>query len=132
MALPNTTTLSAAVAAKDITVLLASLTNVLAGNLILVDDEFMKVVAPVPAAATTPVAVLRGQEGTAVVAHLVTAQVLLGANPTSAIAGDWGQPAAGGAQPVINAAARVRKVTNYAAAGAITLPNPGEDNVAII
>lgn len=131
MALPNSTTLAAACAKNDTTVLLTSLTDVAAGNLIKIDQEFMRVLS-VPAAATTPVPVLRGQEGTAQVAHTITVQVQMGANPSNTVLGDWGNPPDGSAQPMIAPIARTRRVKNYAAAGAITLPNPGEDMVAII
>lgn len=131
MALPNTTTLSAAVAINDTTVLLASITNVTAGNFFRIDQEVFKILS-VPAAATTPVPVLRGQEGTAQVAHLTSAQILLGASPSNLVAGDWPQAAAGAASPTSQPAVKIRTVKNYAAAGAITLPTPGQDAVAII
>lgn len=131
MALPNTTTLSAAVGKNDTTVLVAAVTNVIAGNLLQIDNEMMKILS-VPAAATTPVPVLRGQEGTAQVSHSATAQVLLGANPSNLVSGDWGQAQAGAVSVATKPTVRTRQVTNYAAAGAITLPPPGSDGVAIL
>jgi hypothetical protein len=131
MALPTSTTLSVACGANDITLVLASITDIVAGTLLKIDQEIMKVLS-VGSAATVPVSVLRGQEGTAVVAHAATVQVIAGATQTNLIAGDWPQAPAGSAQLITAPNARTRRVKNYAAAGAITLPNPGEDMVAII
>lgn len=131
MALPATTTLSAAVGVNDTTVLLASITDITAGTFLKIDQEMMKVLATV-SAATVPVPVLRGQEGSAQVAHDITVQVQAGASPTNLILGDWAQAAPGAPQPISFPSARTRRIKNYATAGAITLPNPGEDMVAII
>jgi hypothetical protein len=117
---------------NDTTVLLASVSDVALGNLIRIEDEFMRIMPPLSTAATTPQLVLRGQEGTAQVAHPSGAKVLLGANPSNLVAGDWGNPSAQQAAPVINPLIRVRRRLSYAAAGAITLPNVGEDMEAEI
>lgn len=127
----NVTTTSSAVALNDTSILLASITNVTAGCYLKLDSEFCKVVS-VPAAATTPVPVIRGQEGTAQVAHAASVQVLIGLGPTNLGASDFGQAAAGAASIAVAPTVRSRVVTNYAAAGAITLPAPGTDATAII
>lgn len=126
------TTLSGAVGVNDTSVLLASITSLVAGNYIKIDNEVMKVVS-VPAAATTPVPVIRGQEGTAQVAHATTVQVVFGAGPSNLGAGDFPQAAAGAASIVTApVGSRNRVITNYAATGAITLPPPGSDAMAIL
>ena len=69
------TTLSSAVARDDTSILVAALTSFAANDLVKIDGECMKVVS-VPSAATVPVPVIRGLQGTAQVAH-----VAHGANP---------------------------------------------------
>lgn len=125
------TTLSAAVGISDTAVLLASITSLAAGNYLKVDQEVMKVVS-VPTAATLPVPVIRGQEGTAQVAHATTVQAVFGAGPTNLSVGDFPQAAAAAASIAFAPTVRARVVTNYATAGAITLPPAGQDAVAII
>ncbi len=71
----------------------------------------------------------RGVQGTAQTAHPVSARVIVGATPT-ATGTDWADPAPWGISPF--AGPRVRTVTSYSAAGAITLPSIGSDAVAII
>ena len=88
------TTLSAACGVNDQTITVASLTSLTAGMLVAIDKEIVKL-GPIPAAATTPITVSRGQEGTANQAHVTSAQVKAGATPTSLSAGDWQQPVAG-------------------------------------
>lgn len=130
MSTPNTTTLSAAVAKNDTTVLVAAITNLSAGCWLKIDNELFKVLS-VPSAATTPVPVLRGQEGTAQVAHNASAQVLIGVGPSNLVAGDWGQAQPGAVQL---GAASIKPwiTTNYAASGAITVPTPGSNGIAIL
>lgn len=125
------TTLSAAVGVNDTTVLLASLTGLTAGNLMAIDKELMRVVS-VPSAATVPVPVIRGQEGSAQVAHVITAQVKIGATQTSLVAADWTQPEAGAPALSLIPTAWSRQFRSYSAAGAITLPSIGCDMVAIL
>lgn len=110
------TTLSAAVTADSKTVLLASITGLALGQMIRVDSEKMRVTV-VPSAATIPVGVYRGVDGTNVVAHAVTSGVAFG-DP-----GDF--------TPVTDPARR-RLVASYGAAGAIDISAVGYDNVAII
>lgn len=131
MALPLATTLSNTVALNDVSFVIASITSLVAGNYGKVDQEIVKVIS-VPAAATSPVFVLRGQEGTAQVAHAASAQIVFGAGPSNLGAGDFAQAASGAASIAPNPTVRARVVTNYAAAGAIAIPPPGSDGVAII
>ena len=132
MALPNTTTAAAAIGKNDTTILFTAITDLVLGNLCKVDDEFVKIIAPLSLLTTTPQPVLRGQEGTAQVAHVTGAKIYLGANPSSSLAGDWGQPTPGGLAPTVMPLTRAKRRISYAAAGAITLPNPGEDMVATL
>ena len=126
----STTTLSSAIARDDTTILAASLTGFVANGLVRVDSEIMKVVS-VPSAATIPVPVLRGQEGTAQVAHPVSANVLFGATAT-ATGTDWTQQIPGAAQSTPFGASRNRIITSYSASGAITLPPVGTDGIAVL
>jgi len=116
------TTLSSAVAQGDINIVVASATGFAAGNLVLVDQEVMRVRQDYVSGTTIPV--LRGQDGSAQVAHKASAPAV------TFLASDQAGPSAQTA--VQFPAVRARRVLNYAAAGAITLPNPGEDMVAII
>lgn len=124
-------TLSAGVGSNDTTILISSLTGLAAGNLIGIDKEVFKVIS-VPSAATVPVPVLRGQEGTAQVAHPISAQVKIGATPTNLVQGDWTQPAAGAPSSAVLGGAPSRDVKSYSVAGAITLPSIGNDMIAIL
>lgn len=126
MALTKTTT-SAAVGAGDTSVLLTALTGLAAGSMLLIDAEMMKVVS-VPSAASLPVPVLRGQDGTKQVAHVSGANAIHSATPGL----DFGGPVAGAPSIVGRPASRNRTVASYGAAGAIALPTPGTDAVAII
>lgn len=117
------TSLSAACGVNDTTILVASLTGFSVGQLARIDNEYMKVLE-VPAAATTPVRVLRGQDGTAQVAHASSARVITG-NTASAAGTDWNQPAAGGPAAVPLQTGVQRVVKTYTAAGAITVPDVG-------
>jgi hypothetical protein len=118
-----TTTLSAAISASDREITVASATSVAAGRLIRINGEMLKVAQNYASGTTVPV--LRGQDGTVASAHAVTSNV------THGVASDFANPAAGG--PVTNIPAqRAREVKAYGAAGAITLPTPGNDMLAII
>jgi hypothetical protein len=119
----TTTTLSSAVAVTDNAIVVASATGVAANMLILVDQEQMQVIQTYTSGTTVPV--VRGQGGTATAAHPKTANV------TFFLASDESTqaPQTGTQWPV---AGRGRVVTSYTAAGAITLPPPGSDALAII
>jgi hypothetical protein len=115
MALAKTTT-SSPVALADKTVLLASISGLSVGQTIKIDNEKMRVTS-VPSAATSPVGVFRGIEGTSVATHPVTANVVSGD------AGDFNQ----NFDP-----ARRRPTKSYGVLGAIDLPDSGSDLMAII
>lgn len=108
------TTLAAACAAGDTAILLASISNLAVGQKVLIDAEEMRVQA-IGASAAVPVRVYRGIGGTAVKAHASGAGVVFGASA------DFASPRE-----------RRRDVVSYSAAGAITLPTPGNDMVAIL
>jgi len=122
------TTLSSAIARDDTTILVASLTGFAANQLVRVDGEMMQIIS-VPSASTVPVPVLRGLQGTAQTAHPVSARVIVG-NTATATGTDWTEAPSWTRTPF--AGPRIRTVTSYSAAGAITLPSIGCDAVAII
>lgn len=125
------TTLSGAVALSDTTVVIASITGLVAGNYMKIDNEMMLCTA-VPTAATLPVSVRRGYSGTAQVAHASSAQVIFGSGPTNLTLGDWPQAQAGSFGGSSQQYVKTRYITNYTAAGAITLPSVGTDAMAIL
>lgn len=120
----TTTTLAAACAADATKLTVASATGIAQGDIIKIDDEVMKVTKGYVVGATI-VPVLRGQSGTVPVAHPS------GANLTHDTPAGFGDP---GAQvvPSYPLAGRARTMTSYSAAGAIALPTPGTDAVAIL
>lgn len=81
-----TTTLSAAVAVSDNSIVIASATSMAAGRLILIDQEIMQAVQTYVSGTT--VGVLRGRDGTACLAHKTTANV------THGLASDFAAPGA--------------------------------------
>lgn len=118
------TTLGAACTAGASKITVASATGIAAGVHVVIDGEQMKVTKAYVLASTT-VPVLRGQGGTAAVAHPSGARV------THSVASDFADVAPGGAtsyQPY----GRPRQVLSYSAAGAITLPVAGADMLAIL
>jgi hypothetical protein len=125
-------TLSAAQGINDQTLLLSALTGVITGGYLLVDGEVEKVLGLVPAAATTPVSVLRGQEGTFNQAHPISAQVKVCAGMTALVPGDFGAglPGAPGAFQIPIPPIPVTERRSYSAAGAITLPSIGNHMIA--
>lgn len=110
------TTLSVACAAADKQVTLASISGLLVGSVLFIDGEYMRVTS-VPSAATLPVGVFRGINATIVAAHPITAGVAFGTPDEFS--------------PKVDLARR-REVRSYTAAGAIDLPTPGNDAVAIL
>jgi hypothetical protein len=80
-----TTTLSSAVALTDNVIVVASATSVAAGRLVIIDQEIMQVVQSYTSGTT--VGVLRGRDGSATVAHKVTANVTHGLASDFALAG---------------------------------------------
>lgn len=123
------TTLSGAITADSTTIKVASATGFAKGRLIKVGDEFMLQSAEADSVSTTVIPVIRGINGTQAKAHPTSAVVLVG-NPATT-AGDWT-----GSQVAVNVpyplAGRPRLTSTYSAAGAITLPAPGTDMVAVL
>lgn len=120
----TTTTLSSAVAAtaRDITV--ASATGFAAGSYIQIDQEFVRVAKSYSSGTLIPLDG-RGLNGTVAAAHVASANVTVGTGT------DFANPAAA-VVPSYPLAGRRRSLTSYSAAGAITLPTPGTDAVAVI
>ncbi|MDQ1255775.1 MAG: hypothetical protein QG656_369 [Candidatus Hydrogenedentes bacterium] len=119
----TTTTLSSACAATDTSIVVTSATGFAARSIVLIDQEQFQVANSYTSGTTIPV--LRGQGGTSVKAHVS------GANVTVGTGSDFANPAS---QEVVGfpIAGRARTLTSYSAAGAITLPTPGNDAVAVL
>lgn len=118
----TTTTLSSAVAVTDNSIVVASATGFAAGNFVLIDQEMLKVAQSYVSGTTIPV--LRGQDGSVTAAHKASA------NAVTFLASDESGPTA----PTVTQfpGVRARTLTSYSAAGAISLPAPGSDAVAVI
>ncbi len=118
------TTNSAAITAADTQITVASATGFSAGFFVRVGDEMMRITSAYSSGTIIPV--VRGQEGTLVVAHAVTSGVVCGSGA------DWAQQ--GGAQTAVQypLAGKNRRISTYGAAGAIALPTAGTDEVAVI
>lgn len=119
----TTTTLASACAAGDTSIVVTSATGFAARSIILIDQEQMQVAASYLSGTTVPVR--RGQGGTVANAHAVSANVVVGTgNDFGAIAAQTNAnfPIAG----------RARTLTSYSASGAIELPKPGNDAVAVL
>lgn len=119
----TTTTLSGAVAIDQNTISVASATGFVAGSFVRVDDEIMEVAGDYVSGTT--INVLRGREGTATTAHATGANAVVGTGSDFAAA----HPAVSVSYPI---AARGRQITSYSASGALTLPLPGNDAVALL
>lgn len=117
------TTLSGAVAIDQNTISVASGTGAASGTLVLVDQEVMEITDGYVSGTSVPV--LRGREGTATQAHASGAQVKFFLASDNA-----GMPPQQAAPFPITAPARTR--ISYTAAGAITLPLPGNDADAVL
>lgn len=119
----TTTTLSSAVTVNDRSLAVASATGFTPGAILRAGEEFMEVAKSYVSGTTIPV--IRGTNGTATQAHPATENI------TAGTAADFA--GAGPQSPVTYPlASRVRDIRSYSAAGAITLPTPGNDMVAII
>lgn len=118
------TTLSSAVAVGNTSIVVASATSVAAGRIIQIGGEIMKVTKAYSSGTTVPV--LRGQHGTAQVAHPASERVVHGD------AADFGVPA--GVFSPYGPVSRSRRVISYTGTTAQTcdLPKPGEDLVVIM
>jgi hypothetical protein len=118
----TTTTLSAACGQTDVSIAVTSATSFVAGMFVKVDDEVMQIAKNYVSGTTIPVQ--RGLDGSKQTTHVSSTNV------TIFLASDE-TPSA---QTVVQfpTAGTPRRKLYYAAAGAITLPNAGEDMVAII
>ncbi len=117
------TTLSSAVAATDNVIVVASATSVAAGRLVLIDQEMMQVVQSYTSGTT--VGVLRGRDGSATAAHVVTASVKHG------LASDFALPAP--QTSITYGVVRPVQVTSTTATTlTLTLPAAGTDMRVII
>jgi hypothetical protein len=119
----NTTTLTSAVSVTDTVIAVTSATGFAVGNIVRLDGETMQVTKAYVAASLS-VPVLRGVDGTVTAAHKNAANVSveLGSDlsgPPAQLSVQW---------PNV----RTRITASYSAAGAITLPTPGTDVVAIL
>lgn len=125
MALSNTT-LASACGASDTKIVVASATGFAIGNKVEIDGEIFQVTKGY-VSGSTQVPVLRGQNGTYAYAHPTSAKVRVGAASDTA----WGSQAP---QTVVQfpIATPARQRTSYSASGAITLPTPGNDMVAVL
>lgn len=127
MALVNTT-LASACGASDTVIVVASATGIVARAKVEIDGEIMQVIQSYDASTNgVNVPVIRGQEGTYAYAHPTSAKVRIGLSNDSG----WGSQVA----QTVNQfpiATPARQRTSYSASGAITLPQPGNDMVAII
>lgn len=111
------TTLSSAVTVNADEIVVASATSIVAGRIILVDQEMMQVTQSYVSGTTIPV--LRGRDGTANSAHVATAQVIHGD------AADFGAPSAG--TEVQYPTVRPTLVQSISATSSLTLPPVGCD-----
>jgi len=117
------TTLNGAVVVDQNTIAVASATGFAAGSIVQIDQEVLQVQKGYVSGTTIPV--LRGLDGTATQAHATAAQVKVG------LASDFLGPAPQEVTGMpIGSPARTR--ISYSAAGAITLPLPGNDAVAVL
>lgn len=117
------TTLSSAVLVTDNSIVVASATGVSAGMFFILDQEVGVVAKSYVSGTTIPA--YRGQNGSVTAAHASGANVVffLGSDESAQAAQTAVQwPIAG----------RGRTVASYSAAGAIALPAPGSDAVAIL
>lgn len=118
-----TTTLNGAVTADTNTITVTSATSLVAGMFAVVDQEVIQINKTYVSGVVLQV--LRGRDGTATAAHPTGSNItfFLGTDTTTL------QPQ-GQTQYLI--AGRVRTLSSYNAAGALTLPAPGTDTVAIL
>lgn len=118
------TTLSSAQGANDKTAVVASATSIVSGRLLLIDGEVEQVTKDYDGSSTT-VPVLRGQNGTAQVAHVASARV------THGNAADFGNPGAGTAVNFMPAG-RARLLESITATSTLTLAPSGTDHVVVL
>lgn len=117
------TTLASAYTAGDKQIVVASASGFAAGYTVRIDQEIFLVAGNYSSGTTVPV--ICGQAGSVNAAHASGATVVAGT------AADWSTPAP--QTPVqYPIAGRARTLTSYSADGAIALPTPGADAVAVL
>lgn len=121
-----TPTLSAAASISDTTFTVSASTSIAAGNIWRCDGESGTVTSAYVSGSTS-VPVVRAQGGTAAQAHPSGANISFGVASDTA----WGSVGTAVVVPY-PPAGRTRSILSYSATGAITLPDPGTDMVAII
>lgn len=119
----NTTTLSSAITTTDTSMVVVSATGATAGGYAKLSGEEVLIQQSYTSGTTIPI--IRGQLGTATAAHIAGENVTFftGTDLTSQ---------AGQTSTQWPIAGRGRVITSYKAAGAITLPPPGSDAVALL
>lgn len=120
----TTTTLSGAIGATDNSITVASATGFSAGYFLRIDDEILRVGKSYSSGTTIPISG-RGLSGTKAEAHVTSANVVVGTASDFATAGAQ----VGVAYPL---AGRTKSAISYSASGAIALPAPGTDAVAVL
>lgn len=118
----TTTTLSSAVTSTATSIVVASATGFAAGNLVLIDGEFMTVAKNYVSGTTIPV--LRGQDGSVQAAHVASANV------TTGLTSDFSQPAP--MQFVAEPQYITKQVQSYSASGAISFSGNCDLTIAIL
>lgn len=121
----TTTTLNGAIGANDTLIRVTSGTGFAKGEYLVVDDEWMLQTADAASAATDLIPVMRGVNGTAAKAHVTSANVTVGT-------GDEFTGSADATAVTYPLAGRQRRLVSYSASGAISLPSPGTDVVAVL
>lgn len=116
------TTLSAAVAAADTSIVVASATSIVAGRLIRVDQEWMVVQKDYVSGTTVPVR--RGQLGTKTAAHVITSGVIHGD------ATDFDNPGPG--QVTSSPINRATYISSITATGTLVHAPAGSDHRVIL
>src|SRR2546426_3572 len=117
----NTTTVSSAVGQTDTSIVVASATGVAAGSFAVLDQEVMQVSKNYSTGTTIPVQ--RGLDGSVQTTHKASANITFYLGSDEAIAA---------VNVVQFPKVRGRDHLSYSAAGAITLPTPGNDMIAVI
>ena len=119
------TTLAAACAATDKTIVLASATGVTVGTRFRIDDEnFVATKAYTSGSVTVPIVRARG--GGVPTLHPITSAVTYG------LASDEGWGGIAGQTDVQYPFIKAQRQLGYSADGAITLPDPGSDMTAVL
>lgn len=121
----TTTTLNGAIGVNDTLIKVTSGTGFAKGYYLRIDDEFLLQTADAASGSTTLIPVARGVNGSVAKTHVTTTNITVGTGSDftgSAVTTPLAYPLAG----------RQRRVTNYAASGAISLPSPGTDEVAVL